>query len=170
MTYFIWLLRIVHIGAGVFWVGGVLMMAFFIAPAIQALGETGQKFAAHLTNTMKLNTRMSIASGLTAFAGIALYWIDSDGFQSVAWMMSGAGAGFGIGTIFGIIGFIYGNLIGSTTRAMMKLGVEMQGKPSPDQLTRMQALQKRQGMATHVTAYSLLLSVIFMSIARYFIF
>jgi hypothetical protein len=113
---------------------------------------------------------MSIASGLTALAGIALYWIDSDGFQSVAWMKSGAGTGFGIGTIFGIIGFIFGNIIGITTKSMMKLGAEMQGKPSPEQMTRMQALQKRQGMATTVTAYSLILSVIFMSIARYFVF
>ncbi len=170
MTYFIWLLRIVHIGAGVFWVGGAWMMAFLIAPTIRATGETGQKFAAHLVSAMKMTQKMSIASGLTALAGVALYWIDSNGFQSVAWMMSGAGTGFGIGTVFGIIGFIFGNLIGSTTRAMMKLGVEMQGKPSPDQLTRMQALQKRQGMVTNMTAYSLILSVIFMSIARYFVF
>ncbi len=36
MTYFIWLLRIIHIVGGIFWVGGTLTMAFFIAPTVGA--------------------------------------------------------------------------------------------------------------------------------------
>jgi uncharacterized membrane protein len=44
MIYLIWLLRIIHIVAGVFWVGGTLIMTFFVAPAIGATGESGQKF------------------------------------------------------------------------------------------------------------------------------
>ena len=170
MDYLHITLRIIHIGAGVFWVGGVLIMTFFIAPTIQATGEAGQKFAAHLVGVKKMSTIMSIASGLTALAGFFLYYLDSDGFQSVAWMISSAGSGFGIGAVFGVIGFVYGNLIGVTTRAMVKLGAEMQGKPSPEQLTKMQSLQKRQGMATNVTAYSLILSVLFMSVARFLVF
>ena len=34
MDYLHITLRIIHIGAGVFWVGGVLMMTFFIAPTL----------------------------------------------------------------------------------------------------------------------------------------
>lgn len=170
MTYFIWLLRVVHIGAGVFWAGGVLMMAFILGPTIRATGETGQKFVAHMAGPMKLSQRMAIASGLTVLAGFILYWIDSDSFQSVTWMSSGAGIGFGLGAAFGLVGFIFGNIIGGTIRKIMALGAEMQGKPTPDQLAMMQALQKRQGLATNLAAYALLLSIVFMSIARYFAF
>jgi hypothetical protein len=119
---------------------------------------------------MKLRQWLSAASGLSVLAGITLYWIDSNGFQSMAWMSSGAGVGFGIGAVFGAVGFVSGNISGAITSRMMKLGAQIQGKPSPEQLASMQALQKRQAMTTHVTAYSLILSVIFMSIARYFVF
>lgn len=171
MDYLHLVLRIIHIGAGVFWVGGVLMMAFFIAPAVRATGEAGQKFAAHMAGELKLTQRMTIASWLTALAGFSLYAIDSDGFSSAVWMRSGAGIGFGIGATFGLIGLIFGNIIGFSIRSIMKLGAEMQGKqPSPEQLARLQSLQKRQAIATNIAAYSLILSVIFMAIARFLAF
>jgi len=37
MIYLIWLLRIIHIVGGVFWVGGVLTMTFFIGPTVGAI-------------------------------------------------------------------------------------------------------------------------------------
>ena len=42
MTYLIWLLRIIHIVGGVFWVGGTLIMTFFIGPTIGATAEACQ--------------------------------------------------------------------------------------------------------------------------------
>lgn len=167
--YFIWFLRIVHIVAGMFWFGGAVMMAFIISPTIGATAEAGQKVAEHLMGKMQLNNRLAIAAGLSILAGFALYWNDSAGFTS-AWMTSGAGKGFGIGAGFAIIGFIFGNIAGITTRAMAKLSAQFQGKPSSEQMAQMQALQKRQGMASKYTAYALIVSVIFMSIARYLVF
>ena len=43
MTYLIWLLRIIHIVGGIFWVGGTLTMAFFIAPTVGATARSGTK-------------------------------------------------------------------------------------------------------------------------------
>ena len=169
MDYLHLVLRIIHIGAGVFWVGGVLMMTFFIAPTVGVIGEGGPKFVAHLVKNLKFTTRMSIAAGLTVLAGVWLYWIDSSGFQS-AWMMSSVGTGFGIGSFFGAVGFVYGILIGRTTNGLVKLGEQMQGKPSPEQLAQLQALQKRQGMYSRVTSISLILSVLFMAAARFLVF
>ena len=168
-VYLIWLLRIVHIGAGAFWFGGVIMMTFFIGPTVREMGEAGPKFVALLVRNRRFTTRMSIAAGLTVLAGFTLYWIDSNGFTS-NWMTSGAGTGFGIGAVFGAVGFVYGILIGRTTNALVNLGGQIQGMPAPEQLATMQSLQKKQALATQVTAYSLILSVIFMSIARYFVF
>lgn len=169
MTYFIWLLRILHIVAGSFWFGGVIMMSFFVAPTVREMGEAGPKFAAMLVRNRKFTVRMSIAAGLTVLAGFILYWIDSNGFTS-AWMTSGAGIGFGIGAGFGAIGFIYGIFIGRNTNAMVNLGGQIQGAPSPDQLAKLQTLQNRQATFSIIASISLTLALIFMSIARYFTF
>lgn len=92
MDYLVITLRIIHIVAGVFWVGGVLIMTFFIGPAIGATAESGQKFIGYLMSNLKFSNRMAAAAGTTILAGFILYWIDSDGFTS-AWMSSGAGRG-----------------------------------------------------------------------------
>ena len=170
MDYLRLALRIIHIGAGTFWVGGVLIMTFILAPTISATAEAGQKFVGYMIGTMKFSQRMSAAAGLTILAGFLLYGLDSQWFTSSAWMSSGAGTGFGIGGAFGLIGFISGLMAGSTLRALGKLGAQIQGKPTAEQIAQMQTLQKRQATATKVTAYSLILSVIFMAIARYLVF
>ena len=166
MTYLIWLLRIIHIVGGVLWVGGTLIMTFFIGPAVGATADAGQKFVGHLMNSLKFSIRMSAAAGLTILAGFSLYWIDSQGFSS-AWMNSGAGRGFGIGAGFALVGFVFGILLGRSTKAMADLGAKMQGKPSPDQLSQMQATRKQQTANSMISTVSLILALTFMAIARY---
>ncbi len=162
--YLVWLLRIIHIGAGVFWVGGTLIMTFFIAPAIGATGEAGQKFVGHLMNSQKFSTRMSIAAGLTILAGAILFW---DRAQAPGWMQSDPGLGFGIGAILALVGFGFGVMIGRTTKAMAQLGAQMQGKPSPEQIGQMQTIRKQQSTYSNIAAVALILAVVFMAIARY---
>ena len=48
-------LRIVHIGAGILWGGGSLIMNFFFGPTVKATAQIGQQFAGHLM----LRTRQS---------------------------------------------------------------------------------------------------------------
>src|SRR5512133_1784190 len=86
MIYFVWLLRIIHIVGGVFWVGGTLIMTFFIGPTIGATAEAGQKFVAHLMNNLKFSNRMSAAAGLTILAGAILYSLDAR--AGSAWVRS----------------------------------------------------------------------------------
>ena len=169
MIYLIWFLRIVHILAGIIWVGGALTMAFFIAPAVGATAEAGQKFVGHLMGNLKFSSRMSAAAGLTILAGFILYWIDSDGFTS-AWMTSGAGRGFGIGAAFALAGLVFGIQVGRITKSMAQLGGQIQGKPSAEQMQQMGALRKQQVTYSNVNAVLLVLAVIFMAIARYFVF
>lgn len=169
MTYVIIALRIIHIVAGAFWVGSALIMSVFIAPTAASIGETGQKFMGHLILTMKYGTRVAIAAGVTILAGVALFWIDSKGFTS-AWMNSGPGQGFGIGAAFAIIGAVLGGMIGRVANSMATLGSGFQGKPSAEQATQLAALQKRMTALSTLTTISLLLALIFMSAARYFVF
>jgi Na+/glutamate symporter len=165
MTYLIWLLRIIHIVAGVFWVGGTLFMTFFVGPAIGATGEAGQKFVGHLMNNLKLSNRMSAAAGMTILAGFILFGLDARAGE--AWLRSSFATGLGIGAGFAILGLIFGIMIGRSIKAMAQLGAQMQGKPSPNQLTQMQSIQKQQATYSRISAASLILATIFMAIARY---
>jgi len=144
-------------------------MAIFIAPAVGATAEAGQKFVGHLMGNLKFSSRMSAAAGLTILAGFILYWIDSDGFTS-AWMTSGAGRGFGIGASFALAGLVFGIQVGRITKSMAQLGGQVQGKPSAEQMQQMGALRKQQVTYSNVNAVLLVLAVIFMAIARYFVF
>lgn len=165
MIYLIWLLRIIHIVAGVIWVGGTLIMTFFIGPTVGATGEAGQRFVGHLMNELKFSNRMSAAAGLSILAGLILFYLDSR--AGAAWLRSGFGIGLSIGAAFALVGFIFGIMIGRTTKAMAQLGARMQGKPSPDQLAEMQAIRKRQATYSTISATALILAVTFMAIARY---
>lgn len=165
MIYLIWLLRIIHIVGGVFWVGGTLMMTFFIGPTVGAIGESGQKFVSHLVNNLKFSNRMAIASGATVLAGFIMYALDAR--AGSAWLRSSFAIGLGIGAIFALIGFISGILIGRTIKAMVQLGGQIQGKPSSDQMTRLQELSKRQSTYSVIATISLVLATVFMAISRY---
>ncbi len=166
MTTLILTLRVIHILAGVVWVGGTLIMTFFIAPAAGSTGEAGPKFLNHVMNNMKFGQTMAVAAILSMLAGLALFWIDSNGFTS-AWMTTGAGRNFGIGAGFAVIGFVFGVLIGNTGRALAKLGAQSQGKPSSEQGAQMQKLAKQLRTFSLSAATFLIISVFFMSIARF---
>lgn len=165
MIYLIWLLRIIHIVAGVFWVGGSIVMTYFVGPTVGAIGEPGQKFMSHLVNNLKFSNRMAAASGATILAGLILYGLDAR--AGSAWLRSSFAIGLGIGAVFALIGFVYGMMIGRNIKAMAQLGAQIQGRPSPDQLSQMQALQKRQATVSMISTWSVILATVFMAIARY---
>lgn len=160
--YLVWLLRIIHIVGGVFWVGGSIVMTYFVGPAVGAMGEAGPKFMADLVNNRKFSNRMAMASGLTLLAGFILYIRGG-----TALMGTNFGIGLGIGALFGVISFVFGIMIGRNIKAMAQLGAQMQGNPSPEQRSQMQALQKRQGTVSMIATWSAILATVFMAIARY---
>ena len=166
MNTLILTLRVIHILAGVVWVGGTLIMTVFIAPAAGSTAEAGQKFLNHIMNNMKFGQRMAVAAVLSILAGAILFWIDSSGFTS-SWMSSSAGRNFGIGAGFAIVGFVFGVLVGNAGRGLAKLGVQSQSNPSAEQATQMQALSKQLRIFSISASTSLMISVFFMSIARF---
>lgn len=167
MDYLRLLLRIIHIGAGIFWVGGTLITTFFIGPTVGATAEAGQKFIGYFMNNLKFSQRMSAAAGSTVLAGLLLYGMDA---QGGAWARSGAGIGFGLGAIAAIVGMVYGILIGRTLKSLVQLSSQIQGKPSAEQATQLQNLQKQQRTYSNITVIALIIAVLFMATARYFIF
>lgn len=169
MNIYLLVLRLVHIITGIIWGGGALIMEFFIGRTIVATGESGQKFAQYLMTSLRMHRFMTVMAASTVLAGALLYWHDSNGFTS-AWMMSGAGIGFGIGAFFGLIAFVFGAIFGGTNAKLAQVGAQIQGKPTNEQLAQIQTLQKRIKTVSPIHTYSMLLAMLFMATARYFVF
>ncbi|NJC97770.1 MAG: hypothetical protein FIB03_15775 [Anaerolineae bacterium] len=166
MHYLTIVLRFLHVVSGAFWFGSAMMMSFFISPSVAATSDAGQRFMGHLVKQGRVVTAISALAGITVLAGAGLYWIDSAGFSS-PWTWSGTGLVFGLGGAFGLIGFIFGIQIGTNINKIVKTGSEIQGKPTPEQMGLIQAAQKRLKVVGPISAYSHILAVICMSVARY---
>jgi len=162
-------LRIIHVGSAVFWGGGALLMFYFFGPTVQATQQVGQQFAGHFVLRTKFVAVMTLMASLTILAGAGLYWIDSSGLTS-AWMKSNAGVGFAIGGFFGLIGFIFGAIFGQLNKKLATLGSQIQGKPTPEQMSAIQALQKRIATVSPISVYSIIIAILFMSASRYLTF
>ncbi|NWG07896.1 MAG: hypothetical protein HXY35_14565 [Chloroflexi bacterium] len=163
------ILRLVHIIGGVLWVGGALLMNFFVAPSMRATGEAGKQFAGHFMGKTRFSTIMTASAVATVIAGLWLYGIDSQWFTS-AWQSSGAGIGFGIGSVFGLVGLVTGFMNGGNNKKLAQLGAQVQGKPTPEQAAALGAIQKQQGWVVPVNTWSLILAVLLMATARYLVF
>ncbi len=169
MNIYLLVLRLVHVVAAIVWGGGALVMEFFIGRSIAGTGESGQKFAQHLMNTVKMHKFMIFAAVSTVVAGGLLYWHDSqDSLQGGC--DSNSGIGFGIGSFFGLIAFIFGAIFGASNAKLAEVGAQIQGKPTDDQLSQIQAIQKRIKTVSPIHICSMLIAMIFMATARYFVF
>jgi uncharacterized membrane protein len=166
MNLLIIILRLIHILGGVFWVGGALMSAFFLAPAMAGTGEAGQKFMGYMVTKGRLSARLTVASILTVLAGAVLYWIDSGGLTS-AWTTSATGWGFGIGGIFALIGLGYGMAVGRSVKKLGSIATAVQGKPTQAQIVELQAAQKQMATASQISTAALIIALICMATARY---
>ena len=169
MNIYLLVLRLIHIFAGIFWGGSALVMSLFVAPTVESTGASGQQFVQHIMNKLRLHIFMTIAGVTTVLGGALLYWHDSNGFTS-AWMKSGAGIGFTTGAIFGLIAFVSGGITGGGNAQLGQIGAQIQGKPTDEQLAQIQAIQKRIKIASPFHIYGMMLAMIFMATARYFVF
>lgn len=167
MTLVFSILRFIHIISGILWAGGAILINFFIAPTISATGDSGKQFAGHLMGKTKVTPFMMIAGLTTVLAGSTLYGIDSNWFRS-GWMQTPTGIGFGIGAASGILAFVFGVILGNANTALAALGAQIQGKPTPEQMSALQALQKRQALAAKGNVIFILIAISLMASARMF--
>jgi uncharacterized membrane protein len=162
-------LRLIHILSGVFWVGSSVLFFLFMGPAVAATAEAGQKFMAHMVTKAKVTRATAVAAVLTVLAGGSLYWIHSQGGTS-PWQYSGPGIGFGIGGLAAIVGLVFGLLVGRSTDVLGNLAAQIQGKPSPAQLSQIQAAQKQLAYAGPISTVALIVALLCMATARYWLF
>ncbi len=163
-------LRIVHIFAGVFWVGTIWLTAGFLVPTSEAIGSDAEKFMDYMNHKRKLPTIIGVAAGLNILAGLLLYWHDSGGLQ-LAWITTPTGLGFTFGASCAIITMIFAmTVVIPTIRQLDAAGQEVHssGKPpTPDQVAKVHQIQKRLATSERIAAVLLVLVLLGMESARY---
>jgi uncharacterized membrane protein len=108
MDPFLLLLRVLHIGSGIFWVGAAFTFLLFVNPSAKALGTDAQgAFMDQITRVRRLPMVVLIAGVVTVLAGATLYWRASGGLNS-AWISTPTGIGFSIGALAGIVSMALG--------------------------------------------------------------
>ena len=164
-------LRIIHIVCAIFWAGGVMYLALFIAPAVRALGPDGGKFMQQLSKTNNMPLLMTLAATFTVLGGILLIERLSGGFTA-GWFGTPHGIVISTGATFAIIAYLIGLLVNRPTVAKIasigQAAAAKGGPPSPEQLQELQRLRTKLFSAINYTAVFVLLAAIAMSIARYF--
>lgn len=95
MDIYLILLRIVHIFAGMFWVGAAIINSAFLLTAASSSGAQGHKFLQNLMVRGRFPIAIAVSAMLTILAGSLLYWRDSGGLQ-ISWINSPVGLGFTI--------------------------------------------------------------------------
>jgi hypothetical protein len=170
VDWFLILLRILHIGSAVFWVGAAFAFFLFIQPAVRSLGpDTEGAFMGNLTRVQRFPMIIFGATILTVGAGLILYLRDAGGLQ--LWLGSATGVGFTIGAAAGLVSFAIGpSVILPTIGKLDAIGATLAAghrPPTPEEGATIQALQARLNTFGRVDLVFLTIAVLFMATSRY---
>ena len=169
MAILIITLRIIHIFSGMFWVGFAFFNIGFLQPTVKATGAEGQKTMQYLTQKTRLLSTVYATATLTMLSGVIMYWILS-GFR-LTFLRSGYGLVLTIGSIAGIIAWIYAVVvIRGIFQQMQTVGqqIQSQGSPlTPEQTTQMKILASRLARIGQVALVFLVISLLGMATAQY---
>jgi hypothetical protein len=171
--YLLILLRLTHVVAGILWGGAAVAYLFFVKPSVGSIGPAGPQFMQNLMDRRKYPVYMMVTSTLTVLSGGVLYWLSSGGLN-LAWVRTGPGLGFTIGSLAALVAFLAGSFgIGPTSEAMAVLGGQIARSgagPTPEQISTMQALEKKLVAAENLDFIMLAISMLSMAVSRYLIF
>lgn len=163
-------LRLVHILAGVFWVGATLLVAGFLFPTLRSVGPEGGRFMQQLMQRRRLPVYLAASTALTLLSGLVMYGRIVAATNG-AWASSRPGLVFGLGGLTAILAAILGGVVAAPLgRRLAKLGQNVQavaGPPSAEQSAELGRLQARLGLTMRAVATLLAIAVTAMAIARY---
>jgi hypothetical protein len=164
------IIRLIHILAGVLWVGAAVMLAFFVGPAAGGAGPAGGVLMDQLVRVRKLPAYMASMAGLTVLAGFGLMWMHASATDG-GWMRTASGKLFMWGALVAIVGFVWGMVMASRLAKRMTArtaALAAAGRPP----TAEEQAEIRQGFArlsfhTRGAAIVLVIAAAMMAFARY---
>jgi uncharacterized membrane protein len=161
-------LRLFHILAGLFWVGGMVTLTAFLVPAVRASGPGAGKVMIELMLKRKFRIWLTSAMGLTILSGILMMW-RLDVVTHHAWIRTGSGKTLMFGALAALIAGIAGGAVaGPANQRLATIGASAGGgAPTAEQQAEMARLQKRAGLGMRLTVIFVLIAAGAMAVARY---
>lgn len=163
------MLRLVHVVGGVFWVGSMMYLTFFLMPAMADIGPAAGQLGAAFQRR-KVFVWLPLVALLTILAGLRLLMIDSASFAS-GYFATNTGKLYLGGGIAAIVAFLIGVTVNRP--AMTRLTALGETLAGADEAARarigaeMAALRARSGTGAKVVTWLLIIAAATMAVARY---
>ena len=169
---FMVLFRLIHIVAGVFWVGSLFLFVMFLQPAAAAIAPAGAPLMNELLGKRRLVDRIIALGVITIAAGLVMYWKDWHDMASFSdWIGSNFGLALTIGGLCAITALALGIFV--TRPNLMRLlalgrqSAEAGGPPGPEVVAEIGAIQQRLKVFARIGFALLVVAVALMSTGRY---
>jgi len=164
--------RIVHILAGVIWVGSIFLFVVYIQPSAAAIAPAGAPFMAQLLGKRRLVDGIIGIASISVIGGLFLYWHDWHLFNSFGdWVGSTFGKAFTVGALAALTALAFGVFVTRpNVGRLLALGrqvAESGAPPSPEVGAEMAAIQGRLKTFARVSLGLLVLATLAMATARY---
>jgi uncharacterized membrane protein len=166
------ILRLIHIGAGVFWVGSVFTFFLFVQPAAAAVGPDATKFTYRLLHYQRLSVAILSAAIVTVLAGATLLVITSNGLKPETLFSASAWDSRLVGMIAILTLAVGGLYVFPRTQVVERtIGrlVEEGRPPSPDEQQLLARTVRQSRTAGWIVIVGLTLAVICMATASYWV-
>lgn len=161
-------LRLIHIGFGVFWVGSVFTFFLFVQPAAMAAGPDATKFTYQLLHHRRFSFVILVTAATTVLAGIWLLVITSNGLDPEL-LFSVSRLGYTVGGVAAILTFGIGALylFPRTTTVERTLGrlLDEGRPPTPDEQQTLARVGRENQRAGWVVLAGLVVAVVSMATA-----
>ena len=166
----LFVLRLIHIGAGVFWVGSVFTFFLFVQPAAIAVGPDSTRFTYQLLHHRRFGIAI-LTAGITAVAaGIWLLVITSNGLDTDI-LFSISRLGYTVGGVVAILTLALGGLyVFPRTRIVERTLGQVLGDarpPTPDEQATLARAGGEARRAGWLVLLGLAIAVICMATAEY---
>ena len=162
-------LRLIHILAGIFWVGAIILIAGFLLPTARATGREGGRFMQHLMLQRRLPLFLGIAGLLTVLSGFTMYG-RLVAATNGAWAGTPPAMAYGAGGVAAILGALVGGLVSGRAASRMAAigqGAALKGGPTAEEQAEIERLQGRMALGSRLVAGFLAFSAGMMAVARY---
>ena len=161
----LFLLRAIHVVGGVLWVGGVVVVTFYLLPATLAVGPAAQPMMQFIMGRRKLSVYLMLVAILTTLAGVLLM-VRNISLTDGAWARSPMGIGISAGAAAAILALIVGMAVNAPAAKRMS-GPPKPGVPPLTDEERA-GLMRRIAFGSRITMILLGIAALLMATARYF--
>ena len=169
---FMLVFRLLHILAGVLWVGSAFLFTAFIGPSAAEVGPSAGPLFSVLVNKRKVPKVISGLAGVTVLAGWIMWLHDMGQYGGLGnWLDSTFGKVLTIGAVLATVALFLGEIgVGKNVERLVALGDQVAAggaPPTPEQSAQMGRIQHTLMVAGKIDLVLLLLAVAAMSTARY---